>query len=203
MTQCLTQHEGPRLEMNILLQELRKIISGAKELQLGMLSLRSVQDRRHDGHEQNNHTEIKLLLEVIVDVFEAVFGILFETVRYLWAHVSSSPKRSSKISSFIGRHVKESLQLLVDAKARLIVEADEINHDKDLGPVVTPEAIIIMLLERLSRGVYLNGTVDVMDLYERIVEKIVYGPARCIAVSWLTRKIGIESREERKQTPIT
>jgi hypothetical protein len=174
--------------MNILLQELRKIISGAKELQLGMLSLRSVQDRRHDGHEQNNHTEIKLLLEVMVDVFEAVFSILFETVRYLWAHGSSSPKRSSKISSFIGRQVKESLQLLVDAKARLIVEADEINHDKDLGPVVTPEAIIIMLLERLSRGVYLNGTVDVMDLYERIVEKIVYGPARCIDVSWLTRK---------------
>ena len=180
MMQCLSQYEGPPLEMNIFVQELQKVIAGARELQLGMLSLRSVEDRRHDGHEQNDHGEIKLLLEVIVDAFQAVFSILFWTVRYLWVHASSSDGSSSKISSFIGRHVKECCKLLADAKDRLIVEANEINHDKDLGPVVTPEAIIIMLLERLSRGVYLDGTVDVMDLYEKIVEKIVGGPARCI-----------------------
>ena len=180
MMQCLSQYEGPPLGMNIFVQELQKVIAGARELQLGMLSLRSVEDRRHDGHEQNDHGEIKLLLEVIVDAFQAVFSILFWTVRYLWVQASSSDGSSSKISSFIGRHVKECCKLLADAKDRLIVEANEINHDKDLGPVVTPEAIIIMLLERLSRGVYLDGTVDVMDLYEKIVEKIVGGPARCI-----------------------
>jgi hypothetical protein len=176
--QCISQYEGPPPEMNILLQALQKIISGARELQLGMLRLRSVQDHRHNGHERNDRAEIKLLLEVIVDAFQAVFSVLFWTVRYFWAHESSSGGSSSKISSFIDRHVEESCKLLVDAKARLIVEANEINHDKDLGPVVTPEAIIIMLLDRLSRGVYLNGTVDIMDLYEKIVEKIVGGPAR-------------------------
>jgi hypothetical protein len=190
--------------MNILVQELQKVIAGARELQLGMLSLRSVQDRRHDGHEQNDHAEIKLLLEVIVDAFQAVFSILFWTVRYLWVHTSSSAgSSSSKISSFIDRHVKECCKLLADAKDRLIVEANEINHDKDLGPVVTPEAIITMLLERLSRGVYLDGTVDVMDLYEKIVEKIVGGPARCIETLRLTRTTGTESGEQRKQASIT
>lgn len=180
MRQHLSQHEGSQVEIKALLQGLQQIISGASELHLGMRSLRSVQSGRDDGLEQNGDADIKLLLEVIVDAFEAVFSVLFGAVRYFWTQASASSGNSSHISSFIGRHVNESCRLLVVAKARLIVEADEINHDKGLGPVVTPEAIIIMLVERLSRGVYLSTTIDVMDLYEKIVEKIVRAPRRTL-----------------------
>lgn len=137
-----------------------------------MLSLRAVHAERH-GLQQSGDADIKLLLEVIVDAFEAVFDILFGAVKYLWAQAAGLDGSSSKMAGIIGNHVEEGCRLLVAAKARLIVEADEINHDKDLGPVVTPEAIIIMLLDRLSRGVYQNATIDVMDLYEKIVEKFV------------------------------
>ena len=138
-----------------------------------MRSLRNVHAEQHDGPEKGGDTEIRLLLEVNVDAFEAVYDVLFEAVKNLWAQAAVPHTSSSRISGCIGDHVKESCRLLKVAKARLIVEADEINHDKGLGPVVTPEAIIIMLLERLSRGVYQNTTIDIMDLYERIVEKIV------------------------------
>lgn len=142
-----------------------------------MRSLRSVRADPHDGPDsQRSNTDIRLLLEVIVDAFEAVFGILFGAVEYLWAQADGPDGSSGKISDFIGDHVRESCRLLGVAKARLIVEADEINHDKGLGPVVTPEAIIIMLLDRLSQGVYQDTTIDIMDLYEKIVEKIVRGP---------------------------
>jgi hypothetical protein len=138
-----------------------------------MRSLRNIQAEQHDGPGQIGDTEVRRLLEVNVDAFEAVYGVLFDAVKNLWDQAAVPHTSSSRISGLIGDHVKESCRLLKVAKARLVVEADGISHDKGLGPVVTPEAIIIMLLERLSRGVYHNTTIDIMDLYERIVEKIV------------------------------
>jgi hypothetical protein len=159
-----------------------------------MRSLRSVHADRHDSPDQSDDTEIRLLLEVIVDAFEAIYGVLFGAVKNLWAQAAVPHASSNKISGLIGSQVKESCRLLKIAKDRLIVEADEINHDKGLGPVVTPEAIIIMLLERLSRGVYQNATIDVMDLYEKIVEKIVRIPVMGLKGSKLILRTGIESR---------
>src|SRR4051794_16288786 len=141
-----------------------------------MRSLRSLYADRQGSPNQSGDTDVKLLLEVIVDAFETVFHVLFGAVQYFWNKAAASDTNRSSISDFIDKHVNECCRLLVVAKARLIVEADEINHDKGLGPVVTPEAIIIMLLERLSRGIYHNATIDVLDLYEKIVEKIVQLP---------------------------
>jgi hypothetical protein len=163
-----------------------------------MRSLRSLYADRQDSPNQSGETDVKLLLEVIVDAFEVVFHLLFGAVQYFW----NNNNNKSRISDSIDKHVKDCFQLLKVAKARLIVEADEINHDKGLGPVVTPEAIITMLLERLSRGVYRNATIDVLDLYEKIVEKIVQRPNAEIEDLKLTWITGTESREKRKQTSV-
>jgi hypothetical protein len=144
-----------------------------------MRSLRSLYADRQDSPNQSGETDVRLLLEVIVDAFEVVFHVLFGAVQYFWNKAAAPDNNNNSrggISDSIDKHVNDCCQLLKVAKARLIVEADEINHDKGLGPVVTPEAIIIMLLERLSRGVYRNATIDVLDLYEKIVEKIVRRP---------------------------
>jgi hypothetical protein len=148
-----------------------------------MRSLRSLYADRQDSPNQSGETDVRLLLEVIVDAFEVVFHVLFGAVQYFWNKAAAPDNNNNNnnnsrggISDSIDKHVNDCCQLLKVAKARLIVEADEINHDKGLGPVVTPEAIIIMLLERLSRGVYRNATIDVLDLYEKIVEKIVRRP---------------------------
>jgi hypothetical protein len=143
-----------------------------------MRSLRSLYADRQDSPNQSGETDVRLLLEVIVDAFEVVFHVLFGAVKYFWNNAAVPDNNNrGRISGFIDKHVNDCCRLLVVAKARLIVEADEINHDKGLGPVVTPEAIIIMLLERLSRGVYRKATIDVLDLYEKIVEKIVQRPS--------------------------
>jgi hypothetical protein len=163
-----------------------------------MRSLRSLYADRQDSPNQSDETDVKLLLEVIVDAFEVVFHVLFSAAQYFW----NSNNNKNRISDSIDKHVKDCFQLLKVAKARLIVEADEINHDKGLGPVVTPEAIITMLLERLSRGVYRNATIDVLDLYEKIVEKIVQRPNAEIEDLKLTWITGTESREKRKQTSV-
>ena len=165
-----------------------------------MRSLRSLYADRQDSPNQSGETDVKLLLEVIVDAFEVVFHLFFGALQYFWNNNNNNNK--SRISDSIDKHVKDCFQLLKVAKARLIVEADEINHDKGLGPVVTPEAIITMLLERLSRGVYRNATIDVLDLYEKIVEKIVQRPNAEIEELKLTCITGTESREERKQTSV-
>jgi hypothetical protein len=171
--QCLSHYEGPQVDTEELLQGLKRIRCLAEELHLGMCSLRNVHAGRQDGLQQSGGAEIKRLLEVIVNAFEAVFNVLFGAVKYFWTQAAVLDGSSNKITGIIGNHVKEACELLKAAKDRLIVEADEINHDKVLGPVVTPEAIIILLLERLSRGVYQNATIDVIDLYEKIVSRIV------------------------------
>jgi hypothetical protein len=176
LRQCLSNHEDPQVDTAELLRGLQQITSAAKEIHLGMRSLRSLYTDRQGSPNQSGDTDVKLLLEVIVDAFEVVFHVLFGAVQYFWNKAATPDNNRSRISDFINNHVNECCRLLVVAKARLIVEADEINHDKEFGPVVTPEAITIMLLERLSRGVYHNATIDVLDLYEKIVEKIVRLP---------------------------
>ena len=102
-----------------------------------MRSLRSLYADRQDSPNQSGETDVKLLLEVIVDAFEVVFHLFFGALQYFWNNNNNNNK--SRISDSIDKHVKDCFQLLKVAKARLIVEADEINHDKGLGPVVIPK----------------------------------------------------------------
>lgn len=73
-------------------------------------------------------------------------------------------------------HIASAAQrCLADAKDQLIVEADDLIREKGLGSVVTPEAIMVMLLQRLSAGVYNDQNVEILEIYEQLVESIVSG----------------------------
>jgi hypothetical protein len=115
----------------------------------------------------------KVLLEVILDAFKTVFEVLVLCAIHLDAEPERRNPAKSTFKQIHEEQVMKACNLLDTAKDRLIAEADEIVYDKRLGPVVSSEAIIIMLLERLSNGVYNNGTADIMELYEKIVETIV------------------------------
>jgi hypothetical protein len=109
----------------------------------------------------------------MLDAMKTIFETLAACVEKLEQQYGRQHKVQQSMTSIVETRVKHASTLLKTAKDRLIAEADDIVQDKGLGPVVTPEAIIIMLLDRLSRGVYDDGTADIMDLYEKIVEKIV------------------------------
>ena len=159
-----------------LLDALGKINQLANELHYGVGSLRSHHTDPRPELPNSPHKEVCVLLEVIVDSLEASFSMLFDAARQFSSSTTGQLRGDRANLSYltvISRHAKEIRNLLRTAKNRLIAEADEITHDKGLGPVVSPEAIIIMLLERLSRGVYSHGFIDVMDIYEKIVERIV------------------------------
>jgi hypothetical protein len=59
------------------------------------------------------------------------------------------------------------------AQRFLIQSGDESRYQKSLGPVVTPEGITILLLRRLSRGVFRDGTINLIEVFERVVERLV------------------------------
>jgi hypothetical protein len=159
--------------IRVLLDALNETRRLAEVLHRGSRTLRNV----HGAPDQEDgilmSAKSNVLLEVMIDATREVFAILIK------AHVciqSQHPPRSALTPSLknVVEPVKRKIcSLLQTAKNRLIVEADDIVHDKGLGPVVTPEAIIIMLLDRLSQGVFDAGTVDVIDLYEKVVEDIV------------------------------
>jgi hypothetical protein len=114
----------------------------------------------------------------MVDALKSVFCVLFGAAHYLGMDAGPEPRKRPEMDQFIRSHVNESCKLLEIAKDRLVVEAGGASSDKGISPVVSPEAIIIMLLDRLSQGVYMGGTIDVIELYEKIVEKIVSTYAR-------------------------
>ena len=70
-------------------------------------------------------------------------------------------------------HGKEACKSLQEARPKLIAEAAGSTSGEDLGPVITPEAILITLLGRLTHGVYGSGTVDVINILEECLEHLV------------------------------
>ena len=59
----------------------------------------------------------------------------------------------------------------------LISEATGAAPGDNVGPVVTPEAMLIMIIERLVGGVFGTGSVDVINLLEECLEQLVSGPS--------------------------
>jgi hypothetical protein len=102
---------------------------------------------------------------------EYAIHFLFEVIKYMSSRAASDP--AGNFSLAVGRPLQDTEDSLRQAQKYLIEEADQSAPDAGLGPVVTPEAITLLLLERLSRGVYRNGTINILEIYERIVEKLV------------------------------
>jgi hypothetical protein len=151
---------------------LSRIIWIAAELHHGMCSLRTLRENGEDNSKETMDIEFGVLLTVMVDALKSVFCVLLSAAHYL--SISSATEMSNpEMAQFIQPYVNESFKLLETAKDRLVVEAGGASSDKGIGPVVSPEAIIIMLLDRLSQGVYDGCTIDIIELYEKIVEKIV------------------------------
>lgn len=95
-----------------------------------------------------------------------------------------------KCGGKVSESSKEAHRLLQMARDELIVEASGVADDEHIGPVLTPEAILIIHLERLIRGVYENGNVDIINILEECLEHLVGSLFIVIVTKTLIAKLG-------------
>ena len=153
------------------------IVFCAKRLHQGVYCSRAVHDPRTDTW-RYEHAVAKgaILLAVVVDALGAIFQMIVETVCCLR---ESSDEDSVDIMGPDSKVIalgKDACELLQEARDQMVKEADGQDKNGNIGPVVTPEAITIVLLERLASGVLQDRTVDIIHLYEECLENLVYPP---------------------------
>jgi hypothetical protein len=104
----------------------------------------------------------------MVDALGAIFHMLVEAVRDVKPDANRS-RCGKKVSS----HWKEACRLLETARDELITEASGAAAGENVGPVLTPEAILIILMERLVCGVFRSGNVNIISIFEECLEQLV------------------------------
>lgn len=118
-------------------------------------------------------SESAILLASMVDALGAVYNLLVETVRFArYEHGSSTYQKLPSGKRATG-YCNEACRLLEVARGQLITEATGVAPGENVGPVVTPETILIMIMERLVRGVFGRGTIDVINILEECLEQLV------------------------------
>jgi hypothetical protein len=127
----------------------------------------------NDEFPQNKEQGL-VLLETIVLSLQSIFRLVFKAAREVSANKASvnsifrpDPQRSPYMEE-----AKYACELLDAAREELIHEADG-KAQQRLGSVVTPETILTILMDRLSKGVFEDGSVDFIELYEQSLQKLV------------------------------
>ncbi len=112
-----------------------------------------------------------ILLASIVDALGAIFNMMVAAVRDERRRPKSS--QETALSNKVSDYADEACELLETARDKLITEAIGAAPGENVGPVLTPEAILIMVMERLVRGVFGSGNVEVIAVYEECLEHLV------------------------------
>ena len=113
--------------------------------------------------QQDAISESARLLASMVDALGAVFDMIVEAVR-----CSRSHKRNT-----LGHYSNNACKLLEAAKDELIAESTGYPPDENIGSILTPQAMVILLMERLGTGVYGNGSVDITAIFDECLAQLV------------------------------
>ena len=112
-----------------------------------------------------------ILQATMVDALGAIYNMFEFSVRA--SRSSHAADSNSKLWSKALQFGDEACLLLEKARDGLIAEATGSAPGEGLGPVLTSEAIMIKVLERLSLGVYGSGNVNVIHILEACLEQLV------------------------------
>jgi len=142
-----------------------------------------------DRELQNLVPKGAVLLEVMIDTLVDIFKMAVEAVRFILRPKKEDSMRIVGPNSKVRDYIEQIGLKLKTAKNQLIVEADGQAHNERVGPVVTPETLMIILMERLIRGVYGERSVDIIGLYEECLQNLVIFPfASSAKMSQLTNR---------------
>lgn len=117
--------------------------------------------------------ECAILLSSMVDALGNVFHMLVEAVRDVRSKRRDPNSPQSLCNSKVVKYCGEATLLLETAKNELISEATGAVSGENVGPVLTPEALLIIFMERLRKGVSGKGNVDVINIFEECLEDLV------------------------------
>lgn len=186
-----------RQHLQTLYDMVCEISNCAKRLHLGVYcEPRAPDDTGAEVFEQaiSDHA---ILQATMIDALGDIFGMLVAAVKESRSGHSPDPKVKPWQRAL--RHGKEACKNLKQARDKLIAEATGSVPGKDLGPVITPEAIMIVLFERLAYGVYGTGTVDVINILEECLEKLVSREIRRWQIGCNTKQgLDVEKRPSRR-----
>lgn len=165
----LMNFEVRRPYLEQLLEKTKEITLKAEQIHLG------VYHQVHQGEQGAEHavSGSAVLLSSIVDAFGAVFNMLVETARDARVGHPQMTGQALQCGKKVLSNCDEACRLLEQAKNELISEATGAAAGENIGPVLTPEAILIMLMERLTDGVSGAGSVDVINIFEECLEHLV------------------------------
>ena len=116
-----------------------------------------------------------VLLDSIVDALKAIFHMLIEMVRII--RLDHTVLARGNISTALEEGTKDfadqACTWLVQARDQLIVEANRALPDGQFDLTASPEVILVTFMERLTRGVFGDGIVDVIGIYGAVMEHLV------------------------------
>ena len=156
-----------------MLLKFKDLNARAQRLHLGVYIQRTKFVAGRPGVYQDEISESAILLASMVDALGAVFNFIVEAIRFA-RHERDSPKEQDlPLGKRAVSYSNEACRLLEVARGQLITEASGGSLGENLGPVVTPETILIMSMERLVRGVYGTGSIDIINILEECLEQLV------------------------------
>ena len=166
-----SKRQEHRQHLQALYEMICDISNCAKRLHLGVYYELRVLDDTGEETFKKTLSDHAILQATMIDALGDIFNMLVAAVRESRLGHNLDPEVKPWRRAL--RHGKEACKRLKQARDKLIAEATGSVPGKDLGPVITPEAIMIVLFERLAYGVYGTGTVDVINILEECLEKLV------------------------------
>ena len=156
-----------------MLLKLNEINALAQRLHLGVHIQRTKSVPGRPDDYQDEISENAILLASMVDALGAVFNFIVEAVRFARHERDSRKEQDLPLGKRAVGYCNEACRLLEVARGQLITEASGVRPGENLGPVITPETILIMSMERLVRGVYGTGSIDIINVLEECLEQLV------------------------------
>jgi hypothetical protein len=159
----------PSTQFNAFLNDIKLIVRSANYLHLGVRSLSGLKIYENDKEFGGS----AILQRTIIKGFCNILYVYFGVWQALQERDGAAPASEVRMLELAHSNVNECIKEMERARDDLIVEAGEFERDPPLGPMVTREAVTIMLLDRLSQNVHGTGSFHVGDIYERVIEKLV------------------------------
>ncbi|KAL8827034.1 MAG: hypothetical protein Q9191_003431 [Dirinaria sp. TL-2023a] len=157
------------LYLSSLLNLVEEINGQAEKLHLGV---HYEQRTGQLGQYHDANSDKAILFASMVDALGAIFNMLVEAVRVARNGDCNGQMGELRPGNQIKEYGNDACMLLEMARGQLIAATIERAPGENLGPIVTPAAILIVTMERLARGVFGTGSVDVINILEECLEKL-------------------------------
>ena len=151
--------------------KLLELSASAAYVHLGVHFDRLTESSNHSISKEKAISESAILLSSMVDALGAIFHALAGSVQELEVEKDQTPCRECGVK--VNNFFDEARRYLKTAGDELISEARGGPNGKLVGPIITPEAILIKLIERLVCGVFRSGNVDIINMLEQCLENLV------------------------------